>query len=203
MSPLMRSGKAEQVHASKKLNNTYRYDHGAIWDEINWKAQRMKAMSETMAMSCIYEKEMPNIQEYSKHFSIEDNQAGAVFLINDKVVGLDSFGKHHTFSNVFKKLIESYALDAIDWLNEDKKTGKKDDGVESFLSTVGAAQAESTPSVALGSDVRLESDKIAGFALVLDDTLLHLSAFARSNGGNDTIRGSRIERFSRRRINRE
>jgi len=203
MSPTMRSRKTEQVNASKKINNTYRSDQGAIWDEINWKAQRMNAMSDTMCMSAIYKKEMPNIQEYVKHFSLSDNQAGAVFLINGKVVGLDSFGKNHTFSKVFNKLIESYALDAIDWLKEDKNTEKKEDSADAFLATVGSAQTESTSSVALGSDVRLESEKIAGFALMLDDTLLHLSAFARSNGNKETSRGSKMERFSQRRRNRE
>jgi hypothetical protein len=39
---------------------------------------------------------------------------GAAFLIDGKVVGIDSFGKPDTFSKVFKKLLESYALDAID-----------------------------------------------------------------------------------------
>jgi hypothetical protein len=35
-------------------------------------------------------------------------------LIDGKVVGIDSFGKSDDFSKVFKKLLESYALDAID-----------------------------------------------------------------------------------------
>ena len=42
---------------------------------------------------------------------------GAVLLIDGKVVGLDSFGNPETFSRVFKKLLESYALDAIDQFN--------------------------------------------------------------------------------------
>ena len=203
MSPKMRSLKTEQVNFSKKINNTYRSDQDAIWDEINWKAQRMEAMSDTMSMSFIYEKEMPAIQEYVKHFSLSENQTGAVFLINGKLVGLDSFGKHHTFSKVFNKLIESYALDAIDWLEEDKNTATREDGAEAFLAAVRSAPAESSPSVALGTDVRLESEAAVGFALSFEDQILHLSAFAREKKAEHEAPRSKMERFSRRRRSRE
>ena len=72
-----------------------------------------------------------------------------MFLINGKIVGLDSFGKQTTFSKVFKKLIESYALDAIDWLEEEKKTKKKaegsGDGVSAFLESIRKADAAEQP----------------------------------------------------------
>ena len=48
---------------------------------------------------------------------------GAVFLINGRVVGLDSFGKPDTLARVFKKLFQSYALDAIDFLEPDTRGG--------------------------------------------------------------------------------
>jgi hypothetical protein len=207
MSHRLRNMKAEHVNISKKLHNSFCSDQGAIWDEISAKAARMKAASPTMAMADIYEKERPSIQEYVKQFSVQENQVGAVFLINGTIVGLDSFGKQATFSKVFKKLIESYALDAIDWLEEEKKTGEKahgsGDGVSVFLESIRSAQAESSPSVALGSDVRLESDATIGFALDYEGALLHLSAFAREKKADGQTPQSRMERFSRRRSSRE
>jgi hypothetical protein len=199
MSPKMRAMKAEHVNYLKKFHASYHSDQGAIWDEISSKAQRLKAESGSMAMSHIYEKERPNIQEYVKQFSLLENQSGAVFLINGKVVGLDSFGKQHKFSKVFKKLIESYALDAIDWLEEGKKEQNDGDGVVAFLETVGSAKAESSPSVALGKDVRLESDATIGFALEYENALLHLSAFAREKKAEQETRHSKMHRPSRRR----
>jgi hypothetical protein len=50
--------------------------------------------------------------------------------------------------------------------------------------------------------VGLESRKITGFALGLDDQLLHLSIFARTDGQDRNNSNSRIERFSSRRRNR-
>jgi hypothetical protein len=207
MSHKLRAMKAEHVNISKKLHNSFCSDQGAIWDEINSKAQRMDAMSETGAMASIHEKERPNLQEYAKQFRAEENQVGAVFLINGKIVGLDSFGKQTTFSKVFKKLIESYALDAIDWIEEEKKPRKKaqgsGDGVSAFLESIRKAQAETSPSVALGSDVRLESDATIGFALDYEGALLHLSAFAREKQADGETPYSRMERSSRRRSHLE
>ena len=71
----------------------------------------MEAAFPTGAMAAIYDKKMPSIEKYLKHFRLVDSQAGAIFMINGKVVGLDVFGKPDTFSKVFKKLLESYALD--------------------------------------------------------------------------------------------
>ena len=72
------------------------------------------ARSPSMAMAGIYEKDRSSIQEYVSHFSQIDSQVGAIFMINGKIGGLDSFGKPDSFSRVFKKLADSYALDAID-----------------------------------------------------------------------------------------
>jgi len=40
-------------------------------------------------------------------------------LINGQVAGMDAFGRPDTFSKVFRKLLESYALDNIDWCETD------------------------------------------------------------------------------------
>jgi len=41
-------------------------------------------------------------------------------MTNGKVVGIDRVGKSDSFSKVFRKLVESYALDTIDWFEPDK-----------------------------------------------------------------------------------
>jgi len=145
---------------------------------------------------------MPSINEYIKHFRLIDSQVGAIFMINGKVVGLDSFGKPGTFSKVFKKLLESYALDAIDWDDPKKEHKALKSEVTRFQKSALSANAEARPSVGLGTDFRLESRQITGFALALNDQVLHVSIFTRSVGRNTHPADSRIERFSRRRRNR-
>jgi len=202
MSSNLRARKSEQVNYSVRSTGEFRADQGAIWDGIAEKATRMAAPSPTGAMAAIYDKEMPSIEKYVKHFRLIDSQVGAIFMINGKVVGLDAFGKPGTFSKVFKKLLESYALDAIDWYDPDKEHKALKSEVSKFQKSALSAKAETRPSVGLGTDFRLESRKLTGFALGLDDQILHISVFARADGGNTDAADSRIRRFSRRRRNR-
>ncbi len=180
MSSNLRARKAEQVNYSVRSTGEFRADQGAIWDGIAEKADRMAASSPTGAMAAIYDKEMPSINEYIKHFRLIDSQVGAIFMINGKVVGLD----------------------AIDWHDPDKDHKALKSEVTKFQKSALSANAESRPSVGLGTDFRLESKKITGFALALEDQLLHVSVFARADGQNRDAADSRIERFSRRRRNR-
>jgi len=202
MSSGLRAMKSEQVHTSLKVSDEYVSDQSAIWNEISDKASRRGAESPSMAMAEIYEKDRPSIEEYVSHFRLIDSQVGAIFMINGKVVGLDSFGKPDSFSKVFKKLVESYALDAIDWFDPEKEHKALKGEVTKFMKSSHAAKIDSHESVGLGRDLRVESKKITGFALEIDDQLLHLCIFARENSRDRHESNSRIERFSRRRRNR-
>jgi len=199
MAPMMRASKALQVNLSLRQSGEFRSDQGAIWDEISAKASRRKAESESMAMAAIYKKDQSNINDYLQNFAMVDSQIGAIFLINGKVVGMDCFGKPETFAKTFKKIVESYALDAIDWYDS-KKTSKTK--VNNFLKTANQAQVETHQSIGLGTDCRLDSDKCTGFALAHEDQVLHLSVFAKESGGKKMKPSSRIQRFSSRRRGR-
>lgn len=195
----LRASKAEQVHRSIRSSDSFRSDQSEIWDEISSKAARMEAESPTMAMAEIYEKKRSSLADYVDHFRLVEMQVGAVFAINGKVVGLDSFGKPETFARVFKKLVESYALDAIDWAETEGASKTLRSKVTKFLQATSTAPVESRPSVGLGTDCRLESKEVNGFALIHDGQILHLSVFARRNGGREAHHSSRMQRFSNRR----
>jgi len=199
MSPALRAMKAEHVSRSVRDSGTFRSDQGRIWDELSLKADRLAAESPTMAMADLYQKERSSLSDYVKHFRPVEVQVGAVFLINGKVVGLDSFGRPETLAKVFRKLVESYALDAVEWSEPGSDERPSGAEVRRFLEAARAASVESHSSVGLGTDCRMESGRLAGFALVHEEQLLHLSVFARGNGSSRERHGSRMQRFSRRR----
>jgi hypothetical protein len=202
MAAQLRAMKSEQVHRSIRNSDDYYSDQAAIWREISKKARRMRAESPTMAMSEIYEKKRAALDGYINHFRLVEMQVGAVFMINGKVVGLDCFGKPETFSKVFRKLVESYALDAIDWQEQEKSGRELKSEVTKFLWAASAASVESRPSVGLGIDCRLESYNLTGFVLAHEDQVLHFSVFARRNGHGEERYSSRMQRFSTRRRSR-
>ena len=202
MSSNLRARKSEQVNYSVRFTGEFRSDQGAIWDGIAEKADRMQAPSPSGAMAAIYDKERPSLDEYVKKFHLIDSQVGAIFMINGQIAGMDAFGKPDTFSKVFKKLLESYTLDAIDGYDPDKEHKALKNEVTKFKKANLSASAESHPAVGMGTDFRIESKKVTGFALALNDQILHLSIFARADGQNNKKRSSRMERYTQRRRKR-
>jgi len=202
MSPALRAINTKHVRCALRDTGTFRSDQGRIWDELSEKARRLAAKSPTMAMADIYEKERSSLSDYVKHFRPAEMQVGAVFLINGKVVGLDSFGKPETLAKVFRKLVESYALDAVDWAEPGSEEMHSGADVRTFLQAARTASVETHSSVGLGTDCRMESERLIGFALVHEEQIFHLSIFSRDKPEPEVRSGSRVERFSSRRRNR-
>jgi hypothetical protein len=200
----LRACKAKQVKSSLKRSGKFRSNQSAIWDDVEDLALNLDAASPSTAMSAIFQKEAPTIQKYAEHFDLTDHQVGAVFMINGRVAGMDCFGKSETFAKVFEKLVQSYALDAIDSSSKDSEKANK--GTKSaagqFVETAAGCGVENHQSVGLGTDCRLDSDDSTGFALAHDKQVLHMSLFARGAENNRQSPGSSMIRFSQRRFRR-
>jgi len=195
MSSEMRASKAEQILHCVCESGEYRADQGAIWDAIDDKASRRNARSGSMAMSSIYDKDRGSLEEYRQHFAMAEGQAGALFLINGKIAGLDIFDKAETFAKVFMKLLDSYSLDAIDWYDPKKQPSNGQDPNE-FLQALAQATVMSNKAVALGEDLRFESEKLSGFALIYAKAVVHLAAFAKT--AEHKYNHASMQRFSGR-----
>lgn len=195
MSSNLRAMKSQQVSYSVRERGTFRSDQGAIWEGLSEKARRHDAVSPSIAMSEIYEKEKPAIDEYIDGFRNIDLQVGAAFMINGEIAGMDCFGKPETFSAVFKKLIGSYALDAIDSFEEGKDHKALKSKLMSFINNSTKAPVHAQKSVGEGIDCRLETKKITGFALCHEDQIPHMSVFTKSKVDKQ---GSRLQSFSHR-----
>jgi len=204
MSSKLRARKADQVKFSLKNSGRFSSDQGAIWNQVEKMAMNLNAASPSMAMSEIHRKEAPSIRKYVRHFDLTESQVGAVFMINGRVAGMDCFGKTETFSKVFEKLVESYALDAIDSLGKDREKAKKGTKSEAgkFIEAASGCRVEAHQSVGLGTDCRLDADSSTGFALAHEDRILHMSLFAKAAENNQQTPGSRMIRFSHRRRRR-
>ncbi|RLB33489.1 MAG: hypothetical protein DRH12_18335 [Deltaproteobacteria bacterium] len=198
----LRAMKAQQVNTNLKTYREYRADQFAIWDDIAARANRLRTFSPTGAMAAIYESNRDALSDYTTRFTPVQGQVGAVFMINGKVIGMDGFGKHETFGKVFNKLLSSYAIDAIDWCDLKKETKALKSKVTNFINASKGATIESHPSVGPGTDLRLESEKVIGFAVSLDDQILHLCIFPKENGQKGHGSDSGLVRFSMRRRNR-
>ena len=191
MSPSIRKLKARDINASLRSTGQYRSDQSAIWEEVAGLASRREAVSESMDMDFVFDKEAPVIKEYLEGFALVDRQVGVVFLVNGKLVGMDAFGNAATFSRVFRNLLESYALDAVDRCGKRcAAAGDADRQSADILAAALSADAEARPSAGLGMDLRLESEKLVGFALEHKGRVVHICLFpnAGSRKSGDSVR---------------
>src|SRR3989304_527773 len=89
-------------------------DQGEVWDAIVEKSSRMNAPSGTSAMAEIFDKYESDIEGYEAAMKPLARQAGALFAMNGAIKGLDLFDHPATLGKLLSKLVQSYALDAID-----------------------------------------------------------------------------------------
>jgi len=171
-----RAKKMAQVSESLRVRGTRHSDQGAIWGDISEKMLRMNAESRTDSMEDIYVQREGDMESYVNAFTAQPGQAGAVFAINGEVMGAELFDSPATFAKYFRKLLWSYAMDAID-VARPKPVPPVEETVRAFLDEMKAAAAEQFAAVGEGRDLRLNGERLAGGALVVGERVVHLAAF--------------------------
>ncbi|MBN2333642.1 MAG: hypothetical protein JXO50_11130 [Deltaproteobacteria bacterium] len=197
-----RARKASRVSESMNRFGSRQTNQGEVWEDIEVKFCGMKASSPTMAAAAMYEDNRESLDNYQKAFAPVDNQTGALFAISGKAIGLDLFDSTEPLQAMLPSLVQSYALDAIDNLNETSATDKAAEPQVAEQLLVGFAQAITNrfPAIGEGQDIRLQGNAITGGALAVGKRVVHLCAFQL--GGEERSshhRGGRMAKASVRR----
>lgn len=180
-----RARKVGQVSRSLKERGEHRADQGSIWDHLARKQARMHAHSPTGAMADLFEQRANRLARYRQGLRAVEDQIGGLFAINGRVVGLELFDAADTFRHNLPKLINSYALDALDYHTQLFPAPDRRDA-EAFLEMLSDAAVTRYPALGLGEDLRLAGQDLEGAALVHEERLVHLIAF---DTGIDASRG--------------
>jgi hypothetical protein len=195
-----RASKSEQVSMSMRSGHS-RSNQSEVWRDISDKAERMAVVSETQAMSDIYESRKEKLSKYLPEFGAVEDQIGAMFEIDGAIFGMDLFDKEATLTKVLPKLVHSFALDAVE-VPSDRTNGSSTERAHQFIGRVGAAAIERFPATGLGVDLRLSGQAVSGGALTVDGGVVHLYAFpVQTNQDSDAQNRfrSRVQRASMRR----
>ena len=194
-----RASKAAQVSDALRRTGSRDSNQGEVWRDIAAKAARMHSQSGTGAAAAMYETHHTSLEEFVESLRPREGQVGAVFTINDRVMGLDLFDSPATYAKQAAKLVRSYALDAIDAGGEER--GETLEAVRTFLAEAQQAREERFPAVGLGEDLRFSGPQLTGGALQVDARLVHLYLFRTDAAPSQerSFRASRMVRASRRR----
>jgi len=201
-SPNLRSKVEEDVSYSLNAQEGFRANQSRVWDEISAKSARLAVHSKTLAMGAIYESYDDQLKNYLENFPRSVGQTGFLASINERLAGMELFDTAENLGKYFDKLIQSYALDAIDLMRQKQHKSSQATGIkaESWLAKLKNAPVITTPSLGLGQDLRVDGEGIIGSGLLYDESLVYLSIFARVEGNEQGMSGSRMARASQRGI---
>ena len=178
-------GRALNNHAvSMNLDSgrSYAGNQSAVWEDIDKKSRRLDVESDTSASDSMYVETSSTSDQYLKSFKPLPSQIGSLFLVHGMVSGIEIFARAKTHKAMFKRLIRSYALDAIDHKKSDRGSERPNrdikDQAKSFTQSLKNAWTKEFDGVGEGVNVRFRDDEITGGALLHRNRVLHLSALA-------------------------
>ncbi len=174
-----RSEKLASVQRSMRATGTRRSDQAQVWDSIGEKAEMLDAGSPTQAMAAIFERHSQSLDDYVAAFKARDDQVGAIFLVGDALFGLDVFDRPSTFTALLPKLIRSYGIDALEHRAESEQAHATSEA-RAFLDRLLQGTPQDHPAVGLGNDVGIIAEGLVAGGLVVDDIVVHLTAFSES-----------------------
>ncbi len=174
----LRSLMSKQIHSSYGASGTPRSNQGAVWGEIQSKLKRMGSFSGSSELHQVYRDYKTKLDAILAELVPPDGCCGAAFASGDRILGLDLFDKPATLHKMWPKLVRGYAVDALE--NKDKKTSTTSGDVREWLATVSKTKAERFKSPGLGDDVRFESGRVHGGALVVESNPIHVELFAEA-----------------------
>jgi len=108
-----------------------------------------------------------------------ENACGFMAFAGEEFVGLDLLSGPVTFASLRRKLLESYALDALVRMGKPCGFTRREEG-ERVISQLRGLGWQDFPGVSLGTEARAEDSGLVARALVHEGKLVSLSSFARA-----------------------
>jgi hypothetical protein len=181
MSSDVRRKMNSRVSISRRAGHGFDADQGEVWDEIGARVRHSRTESASGAYADYLSTRRRDLDEMAAAFRPVPGQVGFVACIGEEVAGLEGIGRPEVFAQAFPGLLRGYLIDAIDHsLVRGRRAAvgpaARFDGPEPFLAALAEARVEMSPSLGLGTDLRIEDGRVSACALVAGE-VVHLTAF--------------------------
>jgi len=188
-----RAAKMRHVTSSLMASGSRSSDQQEVWNLIADKSARLGAVSDTAAMSAMFDACHASLEEFVAAFTPVERQVGAVFFVNGRPTGLELFDAPRTWRTLAPKLMRSYALDALDQANAAVQSAAATDAM-ALIHDLISSQTLVFPAVGEGEDVRFDGAGVVGAALVASGKAIHVSAFSTESTRGSNGKGRRRAR---------
>jgi len=152
-------------------------DQMSVWSQISNRLVRMRMRTRTQDMNELLEHK--DLTESTREIPAPlQDQIGAVFLVDDAVVGLELFRTSDLFAASMRRLTMGYGLDAMTG-NSSARTSWNDETIESVLLLINRCKFLTKDSPGLGSEVHVTAESFVGHGLAVGDSIVHFAAMPR------------------------
>ncbi|HET9253457.1 MAG TPA: tetratricopeptide repeat protein [Candidatus Eisenbacteria bacterium] len=153
-------------------------DQSEVWGEVERLLSSHGTKSPSSALHDAYEQAGERLEKATERLKPRADWCGAAFAFGGSVVGVDLFDKPKTLERLWPMLIRAYALDVLQRPDPPETAPQVTrEHVSHWVRSSGSAVMDAFSSPGLGLDVRLESDRHVGAALMVDGMPLHLEMF--------------------------
>lgn len=173
----VRRHKSASVNKSLKNQGEFRSDQRRVWEGIDEISRKARVKSSTRAMQDVYQSREEDLEEYIQSFPVQEGQMGLLVMFNGDVMGLDILSSSIAYLTLHRKLLKSYALEAILMGGEGENGFNGLDKAKSFLDEARLSIDEKHKSVGYGWDHRLEGPGILGSSLTHQERVIHTALF--------------------------
>lgn len=180
--------KSKQFYSEKKAANisvrqTARAgkSQSMVWNDVARTNRALEADAKTESLSKSHEAPVirRNREKYVGQFadipSKYPKANGVIVLVNGKVMVCDLFSSRTVFKKIWKKMLDSYIIEAIS--RRDSDVPSDFDSASDFLNEVEQATISYTPSPGMGQNVEITSSTIAGAGIIKNSLPYHLDIF--------------------------
>jgi len=152
-------------------------DQGRIWAAVQSQQQSLGVQSPTRAYSDTVERHRTRLAEFQEHLPYVAGASGLAVAVNGSVVAVDIFDKPATCEQVWAKMLNGHAIDAL----QSSPTNPPPDVevVRQFIQALENTAWRPVPSAGEGEAFRLETEHgTCGSKLMLHGSLVHASVLA-------------------------
>jgi len=183
----IRARKSRSVSQSLVAKAQYYSDQQEVWSGISALHCKAQSSSPTSAMSDAFKAHTDRLNEALQCFPCHPGQRGLFVLVNGRVAGFDVLSRPEAYAKLHPKLLRSYVLHGLleQQPTADGASATPDSALStphsafaaSFLAELDTAVESRFKSVGYGWDFRLNTERIAGSALMHEGCLIHGAFF--------------------------
>jgi hypothetical protein len=158
-------------------------DQSAVWSEVAAEQERLDAPSATGAFRSVQDSRevQDRLAPYRRglaDFARDLSKArGVVACVGDEIIAADLFGSRALFLQLWPRLLDSYAIDAV---GRNAKGAALDAvTVKRWLDTVKRAGQTQKETPGLGDLYELRGQSVLGAALVYEGGVVHMELFSK------------------------